>query len=196
MGTYLVVGGDKGVGRSIVVALRARGDLVFTAHKDRPLDHEKLWIEADVRLEPDMAATVRRFLMLPEPIDGSLTHKLDGIILAASDPSPDTDEVEMFAFNCINAFTVNVLSPLLLVRFAMMTHVLKTDGVVIFADREQVLTDTNHQYMLSKAAIPEAVNILDATYPVEAHHMTYGESQSEAGFADRVLLQLTEVPNV
>jgi len=196
MGTYLVVGGSRGVGREITVALRERGDVVFTAQRNAPPDEEERWIKADLAQESDTARLVREFLLLPQPVEGMLSPRLDGVVMAAVNDLPDASD-DYFAFSCREAFTVNVISPLLIVRFAKMSNVLKPGARVILVDREQGLTETNHQYTLSKAAIPEVAHILEATYPdVRAHHLTYSSPSHEGQFVRRVLSDLSEVPNV
>jgi len=158
MGNYLVVGGSKGVGREITVALRERGDLVFTAHRTPPPDHEDLWVETDFLDDSTVARLVRHFLILPKPINDSLSVVLDGIIVAVTDTTPDSG-FHQSAFDCRDAFAVNVLAPLMLVKFAKMAEILSPGTRIILIDHEQQLTPTNHQYLLSCS------NSRDSSYP-------------------------------
>lgn len=193
MGSYLVVGGSRGIGREITVALRERGDLVFTAHRAPPPDHEDLWIETDFLDDSTVARLVRHFLVLPKPVNDSLSVILDGIIVAVTDTTPDSSLHES-AFDCRDAFVVNVLAPLMLVKFAKMVEILSAGARVILVDHEQQLTPTNHQYLLSKAAIPEVAHILEASYPdLRAEHLMKG--RHELGFLSRVMAELSEVSN-
>ena len=141
MGNYLVVGGSRGVGREITVALRERGDLVFTAHRTPPPDHEDFWVETDLLNDSTVARLVRYFLVLPKPVNDSLSVMLDGIVVAVADTTPDAME-DQFAFDCRDAFVVNTLAPLMLAKFAKMADILSAGARMILVDHEQRLTDT------------------------------------------------------
>ncbi len=193
MGTYLVTGGNKGIGLEIVKALRERGDSVYTCQRTEPDDFQDHWLGIDFLEESDLMNIIRYFMMMPGT-DPEVPHvMLDGIIIGAVDREPDGTDVA-FAFKCRDSFTVNVLSPMCMVKFLSRFDIIKPGAAVIFLDREEALTNTNSQYMLGKAAIPEAVHILDSSYPdMRVKHVTHSAAFNMTKFIDRVLRDLVEV---
>jgi len=151
---FLVTGGSGKFGSPLVTELRKREHVVYSAQrsgiKSEDINYNlEYWKKIDFDDPSEIAMLVQQLLKVK--LDGVIFLHRDNIAIPINHLGP---------FDVQQAIRINVLAPLMLVRYLFMFEVLSEEGRVIFPlNRKTDISNDYAAYKIANATLPSAIEI-------------------------------------